>query len=103
MLVGQPAGTYLAATMALWPPKLEHGEVGEDTHRLDDHTRAQLLAVSGATIDRPMKPTRDGMRLTGASGTKPRPLLRASIQVRKAGDEHGRSAATTRPAPRTGA
>lgn len=89
MLAGQPSGKYLAATMALWLPKLEqHGEFGEDTHRLDDHTRAQLLTVSGATIDRLLKPTRDGMRLTGISGTKPGPLLRNSIQVRKAGDEH---------------
>ncbi|MFT4156715.1 MAG: transposase family protein [Microbacterium sp.] len=89
MLAGQPAGKYLAATMGLWLPKLEqHGEFGEDTHRLTDHTRAQLLAISGATIDRLLKPTRDGMRLTGISGTKPGSLLRNSIQVRKAGDEH---------------
>jgi len=89
MLAGQPAGKYLAATMGLWLPKLErHGEFGEDAHRLTDHTRTQLLAVSGATIDRLLKPTRDGMRLTGISGTKPGPLLRTSIQVRKAGDEH---------------
>lgn len=89
MLAGQPAGKYLAATMGLWLPKLEqHGEFGEDSHRLTDHTRAQLLAVSGATIDRLLKPTRDGMRLTGISGTRPGPLLRNSIQVRKAGDEH---------------
>lgn len=89
MLAGQPSGKYLAATMGLWLPKLEqHGEFGEDAHRLTDHTRAQLLAVSGATIDRLLKPTRDGMRVTGISGTKPGPLLRNSLQVRKAGDEH---------------
>lgn len=89
MLAGQPAGKYLAATMSLWLPKLEqHDEFGEDTARLTDHTRAQLLAISGATIDRLLKPTRDGMRLTGISGTRPGPLLRNSIQVRKAGDEH---------------
>ncbi len=70
-----------AETRAAW-------RVGEDTHRLTDHTRTQLLSVSGATIDRLLKPTRDGMRLTGISGTKPGPLLRSSIQVRKAGDEH---------------
>lgn len=87
MLAGQPAGKYLAATMPLWLPKLEeHGEFGEDSHRLTDHTRAQLLNISGATVDRLLKPTRDGMRLAGISGTKPGPLLRNSIQVRKAGD-----------------
>lgn len=92
MLAGQPAGKYLAATMSLWLPKLEQfSEFGEDAHRLNDHTRAQLLKVSGATIDRLLKPTRDGMRLEGVSGTKPGPLLRNSIQVRKAGDEHEQS------------
>lgn len=88
MLAGQPAGKYLAATMPIWLPKLEqHDEFGNDAHRLTDHTRRQLLTVSGATIDRMLEPTRDGMRLTGISGTKPGPLLRNSIQVRKAGDE----------------
>ena len=73
--------------MAIWLPKLEqYHEL--DVKRLNDHTRAQLLAVSGATIDRLMKPTRDGAQLVGLSGTKPGPLLRNSIQVRKAGDEH---------------
>ena len=87
MLAGQPSGKYLAATMGIWLPKLiVHGEL--DGARLNDHTRAQLLAVSGATIDRLLKPTRDGMRLTGIAGTRPGPLLRNSITVRKAGDEH---------------
>lgn len=89
MLAGRPSGKYLAATMGIWLPKLiEHGEFRDDTHRLNEHTRAQLLTVSGATIDRLLKPTRDGMRLTGISGTKAGPLLRTSITVRKAGDEH---------------
>ena len=64
MLAGQPSGKYLAATMGLWLPNLEqHEEFGDDAHRLDDHTRTQLLQISGATIDRLLKPTRDGMRL----------------------------------------
>ena len=86
-LAGRPSGKYLAATMGIWLPKLEHhGEL--DQKRLSDRTRAQLLKVSGATIDRMLKPTRDGSRLVGLSGTRPGPLLRNSIQVRKAGDEH---------------
>jgi len=73
--------------MSLWLPKLEQfGEL--DAKRLTPHTRAQLLAVSGATIDRMVKPTRDGSHLFGLSGTKAGLLLRNSIQVRKAGDEH---------------
>ncbi|TFB94916.1 transposase [Cryobacterium sp. HLT2-28] len=86
-LAGRPSGKYLAATMPIWLPKLEdHHEL--DATRLTDQTRAQLLAVSGATIDRLLKPTRDGARLVGLSGTKPGPLLRNSIQIRRAGDEH---------------
>lgn len=86
-LAGRPSGKYLAATMPIWLPKLEqHREL--DGKRLNEHTRAQLLTVSGATIDRLLKPTRDGAQLVGLSGTKPGPLLRNSIQVRKAGDEH---------------
>lgn len=86
-LAGRPSGKYLAATMGIWLPKLEqHGEL--DSTRLNDHTRAQLLRVSGATIDRMLKPTRDGAQLVGLSGTRPGPLLRNSIQVRRAGDEH---------------
>jgi len=85
-LAGQPSGRYLAATMGIWLPKLEqHGEL--DTGRLSDHTRTQLLKVSEATIDRMLKPTRDGGGLGGLSGTKPGPLLRNSIQVRRASDE----------------
>jgi len=87
VLAGQPSGKYLAATMGIWLPKLiVHGEL--DEARLNDHTRAQLLTVSAATIDRLLKPTRDGMTLTGISGTRSGPLLRNSITVRKAGDEH---------------
>ena len=66
-LSGRPSGKYLSATMGIWLPKLEkHHEL--DEKRLTEHTRAQLLAVSGATIDRMLKPTRDGGRLVGLSG-----------------------------------
>jgi hypothetical protein len=50
--------------------------------------RAQLLKVSGATIDGLLKPTRDAGRPKGLSATRAGPLLRNSITVRKAGDEH---------------
>jgi len=86
-LAGRPPGKYLAATMSIWLPKLApHHEL--DGKRLTEHTRAQLLTVSGATIDRLLKPTRDGAQLVGLPVTRPGPLLRNSIQVRKAGDEH---------------
>ena len=86
-LAGRPSGKYLAATMGIWLPKLEqHREL--DAKRLTEHAGIRLLMVSGATIDRMQKPTRAGAQLVGLSGTKPGPLLRNPIQVRKAGDEH---------------
>ncbi|MGO4145220.1 hypothetical protein AB4Y77_09070 [Paenarthrobacter sp. YAF11_1] len=78
---------YLAATMDLWLPKLEaFGEL--DAKRLTPAVRVQLMQVSGATIDRLLKPTKDADKPKGPSATKDGPLLRNSITVRKAGDEH---------------
>lgn len=95
-LAGRPSGKYLAATMGIWLPKLvKHHELDEE--RLNEGTRAQLLAVSGATINQVLKPTRDGAQLVGLSGTKPGPLLRNSIQVRKAGDEHEQALVSSKP------
>ena len=89
-LAGMPSGKYLAATMDLWLPKLEaFGEL--DAKRLTPAVRAQLLMVSGATIDRLLKPTKDAAKPKGLSATKAGPLLRNSITVRKAGDEHEQS------------
>lgn len=86
-LAGMPSGKYLAATMDLWLPKLQaFGEL--DAQRMTPSVRAQLLKVSGATIDRLLKPTRDAGRPKGLSATRAGPLLRNSITVRKAGDEH---------------
>jgi transposase InsO family protein len=86
-LAGMPSGKYLAVTMDLWLPKLEaFGEL--DAKRLTPAVRAQLMQVSGATIDRLLKPTRDADRPKGLSATRAGPLLRNSITVRKAGDEH---------------
>lgn len=86
-LAGMPSGKYLAATMDLWLPKLEaFGEL--DPKRLTPTVRVQLMQVSGATIDRLLKPTKDAARPKGLSATRAGPLLRNSITVRKAGDEH---------------
>ena len=43
--------------------------------------------MSAATIDRYLAPTRAKDAITGKSTTKPSPLLRSSITIRKAGDE----------------
>lgn len=86
-LAGMPSGKYLAVTMDLWLPKLEvFGEL--DTKRLTPAVRVQLLQVSGTTIDRLLKPTKDAAKPKGLSATRAGPLLRNSITVRKAGDEH---------------
>jgi hypothetical protein len=86
-LAGMPSGKYLAVTMGLWLPKLEtFGEL--DTKRFTPEVRAQLLTICGATIDRLLKPAKDADRPMGLSATKAGPLLRNSITVRKAGDEH---------------
>jgi hypothetical protein len=49
--------------------------------------RAELLAMSPATIDRYLRPAKATDQIRGASTTKPSPLLRSSIKIRKAGDE----------------
>lgn len=82
-IAGMPSGKYLAATMDLWLPKLEaFGEL--DAKRLTPAVRVQLMQVSGATIDRLLKPTKDAARPKGLSATRAGPLLRNSITVRKA-------------------
>ena len=89
-LAGRPNGKYLAVTMDLWLPKLEqYGEL--DKKRFTPEVRAQLMGVSGATIDRMLAPTRKALELKGISTTKPGSLLRNSIAVRRAGDEHERA------------
>lgn len=86
-LAGMPSGKYLAATMDLWLPKLQaFGEL--DAQRTSPAVSAQLLMISGATIDRLLKPTKDADRPKGLSASKAGPLLLNSVTVRKAGDEH---------------
>lgn len=46
------------------------------------------MSISGATIDRMLAPTRKGLEIKGISATKAGSLLRNSITVRRAGDEH---------------
>jgi hypothetical protein len=49
------------------------------------------MSISGATIDRMLAPTRRALQLKGISATKAGSLLRNSITVRRAGDEHERA------------
>ena len=76
---GGQCGKYLAASMRTQLDGLErHGELAFGVDRYSPAVRAELLAMSAASIDRYLK---------GASTTKPSPLLRSSIKIRKAGDE----------------
>jgi transposase InsO family protein len=63
------------------------GELVFGKARYCPQVRAELLGMSPATIDRYLAPAREKDPLRGLSATKPSPLLRSSITIRKAGDE----------------
>lgn len=85
---GGQCGKYLAVAMGELLDALErHGELVSGTGRYSPAVRQELLVMSPATIDRYLAPARAKDPLRGISTTKPSPLLRSSIQVRKAGDE----------------
>lgn len=64
-----------------------HGELVAGQDRYSTAVREELLAMSAASIDRYLKPAKAKDQLRGISTTKPSPLLRLSIKIRKAGDE----------------
>jgi Integrase core domain len=85
---GGQCGRYLAASMALQLAALErHGELVPGRDRYGPGVRAELPAMSSATIDRYLRPVKARDRITGKSTTKASPLLRSSIKVRTATDE----------------
>lgn len=85
---GGLCGKYLAAAMAALLTALEHhGELADGKRGYSPEVRAELLAMSAATIDRYLADARRKGQLKGISATKPSPLLRTSIKIRKAGDE----------------
>ena len=83
---GGMCGKYLTAAMELHLDLLESfGELKDDA-RYSPAVRVELLSMSAATIDRYLKPVK-AKALKGKATTRPSPLLRNSITVRKAGDE----------------
>jgi hypothetical protein len=85
---GGQCGRYLEASMALQLDGLErHGELVYGRDRYSPDVRKQLLTMGSATMDRYLAPARARDRIRGKSATKPSPLLRSSIKIRKAGDE----------------
>ncbi|WGH89962.1 integrase [Auritidibacter ignavus] len=87
---GGLSGKYLAASMADWLDGPEtHGRLVFGQGRYSRQVRAELLAMSAATIDRYLKPARDKDPLRGRAATKPGTLLRDSVAMCQAGDEVG--------------
>ncbi|QYL27013.1 hypothetical protein TM48_01181 [Mycobacterium shottsii] len=85
---GGQCGRYLAASMALQLDALErHGELVDGRDRYGPAVRAELLAMSSATIDRYLRGAKARDQISGVSTTKLSPLLRSSITICKAGDE----------------
>ncbi len=85
---GGQCGKYLAASMCLQLDGLErHQELVVGRDRYSTGVRGELLSMSAATVDRYLKTAKATDRISGISTTKPSPLLRNSITVRKAGDE----------------
>jgi hypothetical protein len=92
---GGQCGKYLAASMLIQLDALErHGELALRTAGRSDPegrysagVRTELLAMSAASIDRYLKPVKAKDAIKGTTTTKPSPLLRNSIKIRKATDE----------------
>ena len=85
---GGQCGRYLASSMQLQLDGLQtHGELVFGQDRYSPQVRAELLAMSSATIDRYLRATKATDQIRGVATTKPSPLLRSSIKIRKAGDE----------------
>ncbi|MGI9157463.1 MAG: DDE-type integrase/transposase/recombinase [Marmoricola sp.] len=85
---GGQCGKYLVASMAIQLDGLErHGELAFGVDRYSSQVREELLAMSSASIDRYLRGAKATDQIRGVSTTKPSPLLRSSIKIRKAGDE----------------
>ena len=85
---GGQCGKYLAVSMATQLDALErHGELVPGQDRYSPEVRAELLSMSAASIDRYLAPARATDQVRGVTTTKPSPLLRSSITIRRSGDE----------------
>ena len=85
---GGQCGKYLAASMHLQLDGSERqGELVLAENRYSRAVSEELLAVSGASIDRCLSPAKARDVIRGKTTTNPSPLLRSAITIRLAGDE----------------
>lgn len=78
----------MAASPPEWVRALEYrGELIIEEEHFTEQTGQEVLAMSGATIDRYLKDERDRLELRGLSATKRGALLRNSIQIQSATQE----------------
>lgn len=85
---GGQCGKYLAVSMRVQLDGLErHGELVVGRDRYSPVVREELLAMSAATLDRYLAPAKAKDQIKGKTTTKPSPLLRSSVKIRKATDE----------------
>lgn len=85
---GGLCGKYLVVAMPALLDALERfGELTDEKDRYGPSVRAELEAMSAATIDRYLRPAKARDPIRGIGTTKPSPMLRTSIKIRKAGDE----------------
>ena len=87
-VVGEPCGRYLAAIMEDTVDRLvRFGELTQTRDRLTPEVRAELLAMSPATIDRYLAPTKAARYPDAKSATRPGATLRGELSVRRAMDD----------------
>ena len=88
-LAGQPCGKYLAAVMDdILERLLRFNELGRVATRITPDVIGELKAMSGATIDRYLKPHKQAMYpASSLSGTRPSQILRSSIKTRTCLDD----------------
>ena len=87
-LIGEPCGKYFAAIMEDSLNRLRrHGELKRVVDRLSDEVWGELVAMSLATIDRYLAPTRATRYPEATSATRAGNTLRSQIKIRQAGDE----------------